>query len=210
MQDFEGQRSALRTPPINFVEGVVVQGDEDLSPIYAKVRLPGYHTKVDDADLPVYRLLLPVFGTGHNVTNGSQIFAKLAPGTRVEVLLRDETGYVGSIFGVYPNESNAARPDGLVHGWRDSIGNAVEFYADGRTVFQDKAGVKVETDGAGKITINATAFELNTQTTTINTVNYVLNSETMVCDDTSAPEAPELTPREVEPPPETSDLKDKW
>lgn len=212
-------RQSVGAFPATFVEGVVVSPQDGDNPIYARVRLPSYHTNVPDDLLPLYRILFSCDVTGHNKDGLAKRYTTLAPGTRVEVLIKDAEAMTGSVFGVYANESNDARAEGLKHGWEDDIGNSVEFFDDGRIVVKDKGGLTIEHDGAGSITFTGLDVTFNLQNMTINASDTalikaehfkVVSGDLSMTDTGTLPEAPTLSPRSLPAPPDTTNLKDEW
>lgn len=140
-----------------FPEGIVIK-QEDVAPYRVQVRIPQYHTGIEDEDLPYYRVGFSTTVSGHNGRGGH--FSTLTPGTQVICLVYDPRGYNGIVWLVLPNKSNDIK-DGDLHGWRDDTGNSFRVAQDGTMTLQGLSGAKVWMTPTGEVHADLEALHLH-------------------------------------------------
>lgn len=138
-----------------FPIGYVIEQEEE-EPRRVKVRIPLYHTGIEDADLPYYRVLIPNEGNGHNGRTGRS--CSLPHGSEVLMLIYDARGYNGVVMGSLPNSKQGVA-DGAKYSYRDDFGNSFRVDEAGKMTMTDSAGAKVSL-GGGVIDIEANQFNL--------------------------------------------------
>lgn len=201
-----------------FPQGFVIKQEEE-APYRVQVRIPQYHTGIEDDDLPYYRVGVSTDGNGHNGRSGK--FYELTPGTEVICLVYDARGYNGVIVWILPSKKYDIK-NGDVHGWRDDAGNEFRVAKDGKMTMTDSGGAKVSM-GGGVIDIEASEFHLRVGDLTLSGEMFTALFEQMTQTaqtwnvDASNPtitegggsgSAPELTPPDLPPAPDVANKTD--